>query len=317
MRRAATALLLAAAAACGGDDGGASDPDAAAATDAGPDGPPVNPLDGANTLTLIDDGYQFVEGPQWRAATGDLLFSDIDGDTIYRWTPGGGAPQAFRSPSGNSNGLALDPAGVLLACEHGNRRLSRGDGASPTTVVDSFEGLSLNSPNDLIVRDDGTIYFTDPPYGISDGDRELSFMGTFRIAPGGAISTVRRGALTERPNGIALSPDASVLYVGDAADGLIRAHDVAASGETSGERTFTTTAATPDGMTVDEAGNVFVATSAGVEVYAPDGTRWGAIAVPQQPANVAFGGTDRRTLFITARTGVYQITLANAGLTRN
>src|SRR6185503_15154370 len=108
---------------------------------------------GVGAVTPISTGYMFVEGPQWRAATGDLLFSDIPANIVYRWVPGGGAPAPFRQPSGNSNGLALDPQGTLIACEHGNRRVARGDGATPTTVVDRFETKRLNSPNDAVVRD--------------------------------------------------------------------------------------------------------------------------------------------------------------------
>jgi gluconolactonase len=221
----------------------------------------------------------------------------------------------FRNPSGNSNGLALDTSGVLLACEHGNRRVSRGDGATPAPVVERFEGLRLNSPNDVTVRSDGTIYFTDPPYGIQANQRELSFMGVFRVAPGGALTAEHRGALSDRPNGIALSPDQSRLYVGDSEAHLVNVFDVAGDGALSNRRLFVNTASTPDGMAVDGDGNLFVATSAGVQVYAPGGTLWGVIPVPMQPSNVAFDGVraDGR-LLITARTAVYVVTLARGGL---
>lgn len=308
------ALAIVAAAACGGADGLDADGGADGATvDGGVDAAPVDPLAGAGAASQVGGGYRFTEGPQWRAATADWLWSDIDGDTIYRWT-GAGAPTVFRAPSGNSNGLALDPGGALIACEHGARRVARGDGASGATVVDRFEGRRLNSPNDVTVRADGTIYFTDPPYGISDAQRELAFMGVFRVAPGGALTAEHRGALTDRPNGVALSPAADRLYVGDSEAATVHVFDVAADGALSGRRTFVTTAATPDGLAVDAAGDLFVATAAGVEAYAPDGRRWGVIAVPEQPSNVAFGGADGRTLLVTARTGVYQIALAVPGL---
>ena len=315
------AVVIAVVAACGGDGG--VDPDAsngdldAPLTDSGgPDGPAVDPLIGVGQVTMVGSGYTFTEGPQWRAATGDFLFSDIQGNTIYRWT-GTGAPVVFRTPSGNSNGLAVDTTGTLLACEHGTRRVSRGDGANGTLVVERFEGLRLNSPNDVTVRGDGTIYFTDPPYGIQAAQRELAFMGVFRIAPGGAVTAEHRGALTDRPNGIALSPDASLLYVGDSEAHLVRVFDVAGDGSLSGRRTFTATASTPDGRAVDAAGNLFVTTSSGVEVYAPSGTRWGTLPVPMQPSNVAFGGAGDRTLLITARSAVYRVDLAGPGLPRN
>jgi gluconolactonase len=320
VKRTLVASLLMVAACGGGDDGGSDDPDAGDETDGAPDdcicpdGPPMNPLDGVGQVTLVGSGYIFTEGPQFRATPGDFLFSDIQGNTIYRWT-GSGAPVVFRNPSGNSNGLALDTSGVLLACEHGNRRVSRGDGATPAPVVERFEGLRLNSPNDVTVRSDGTIYFTDPPYGIQANQRELSFMGVFRVAPGGALTAEHRGALSDRPNGIALSPDQSRLYVGDSEAHLVNVFDVAGDGALSNRRLFVNTASTPDGMAVDGDGNLFVATSAGVQVYAPGGTLWGVIPVPMQPSNVAFDGVraDGR-LLITARTAVYVVTLARGGL---
>jgi gluconolactonase len=277
---------------------------------------PVNPLDGIGIVTLVGSGYMFTEGPQWRPTQAEWVFSDIPADRIYRWT-GTGAPTVFRMPSGNSNGLAVDrTAGVrtLLACEHGNRRVSRGDGASPTTIVDRFEGSRLNSPNDLTVAPDGTIYFTDPPYGIQDNQRELSFMGVFRIAPNGALTAEHRGALTDRPNGIVFSLPGPRVFVGDSEANVVRVFDVAADGSLTNRRMFVSTAPTPDGMALDLDGNLFVATSTGVQVFAPDGTLWGEIDVPMQPSNVAFGGADSRTLLITARTAVYRVTLARPGL---
>ena len=314
MRTPAT-LAIVVVAACGGEaglgpDGGAGD---GGAGDGGVDAAPVDPLTGAGAVSPVGGGYRFTEGPQWRAATADWLWSDIDGDTIYRWT-GAGAPTVFRAPSGKSNGLALDPGGALIACEHGGRRVARGDGASGVTVVDRFEGARLNSPNDVTVRADGTIYFTDPPYGISAAQRELGFMGVFRVAPGGALTAEHRGALTDRPNGVALSPTADRLYVGDSEAATVHVFDVAADGALANRRVFVTTAATPDGLAVDAAGDLFVATAAGVEAYAPDGHRWGVLAIPEQPSNVAFGGADGRTLLVTARTGVYRVELAVPGL---
>ncbi|KAB2887576.1 MAG: SMP-30/gluconolactonase/LRE family protein [Kofleriaceae bacterium] len=279
---------------------------------------PVNPLDGIGQVTLVGNGYMFTEGPQWRPSADEFVFSDIPANTIYRWSEGTGAPTVFRSPSGNANGLAVDTTGsVLLACEHGNRRVSRGDGATPATVVDRFEGARLNSPNDLTVGQDGAIYFTDPPYGIQDAQRELSFMGVFRVTASGNITAEHRGALSERPNGIALWPFAPArLYVGDSEANHVHVFDVTTGGALANRRLFVDTAATPDGMAVDTSGNLFVATSAGVQVFSPDGTPWGVISVPMQPSNVAFGGVDSRTLLITARTAVYRVTLANPGWPR-
>ncbi len=319
-------MLLLFLAACGGGDGGGDSGDVDAGDDPDgppmdcvcPDGPAMNPLDGIGQVTLVGSGYMFTEGPQWRPSADEFVFSDIPANTIYRWSEGAGAPTVFRTPSGNANGLAVDTTGaVLLACEHGNRRVSRGDGASPATVVDRFEGMRLNSPNDLTVGQDGTIYFTDPPYGINDAQRELSFMGVFRVTPSGTITAEYRGALSERPNGIALWPFAPPrLYVGDSEASTVHVFDVATNGTLSNRRLFVNTAGTPDGMAIDTSGNLFVATSAGVQVFSPSGASWGTISVPMQPSNVAFGGADSQTLLITARTAVYRVRLANPGWPR-
>lgn len=309
MRRLALLLVIAA---CG-DDGGGGGPDAAPGIDGAPGidaDPDVNPLDGIGPVTSVQGGFLFVEGPQWHDVDGLLFFSDIPADTIYQVD--GDTITELRSPSGNSNGLALDPDRNLLAAEHGGRRVSR----DTATVVDEYEGLRLNSPNDVVARSDGTIYFTDPPYGISDADRDLSFMGVFRV-PVGANQPVAEwmGPLAARPNGIALSPDESILYVADTADGMLRAWDVATDGSLSNERVVTSDVPGADGMAVDDVGNLFVTTSTGIRVFAPDGTPWGEIDVPEQPANCAFGGDDRRTLYITARTSLYRVALAGPGLT--
>jgi gluconolactonase len=276
----------------------------------------VDPLDGIGEVTLVDDGYMFVEGPQWLASSGTLLFSDIPANTIFALMPAGNI-EVFRDPSGNANGLALTADGSLLAAEHGNRAVSiAAPGQPPTALVTEYQGMRLNSPNDVIARDDGAVYFTDPPYGLaSDADRELPFMGVFRTTTAGGEPVAEyMGPLTDRPNGIGLSPDQSVLYVSDTDAGLVRAWDIAAEGSLSGERTLSADTPGADGLAVDSAGNLFVSTSAGVRVIAPDGTTWGTIAVPMQPANCAFGGDDLRTLYITARTGLYQVTLAHPGL---
>jgi gluconolactonase len=305
--RSLAALVALTLVACG-DDGGAVTPDAPPpGIDADPD---VNPLDGIGDVALIQGGFEFVEGPQWIAADGVLLFSDIPADTIYRLELPS-TVTVFRTPSGNSNGLAVDPRGALLAAEHGGRRVSR----DAATVADAYDGMRLNSPNDVIAASDGTLYFTDPPYGIADADRELPFMGVFRVPAGGGAPVAEwMGPLSARPNGIALSPDQGRLYVADTADGMLRAWEVGSDGSLSGETVITGDVPGADGMAVDDVGNLFVTTSAGIRVFAPDGTAWGTIAVPEQPANCAFGGADRRTLFITARTGLYRVDLAGPGL---
>jgi gluconolactonase len=309
---------VAATAACGGSDPGPDAPlDAAPFVDA--EAPRMNPLDGVGEVELVDDGYQFTEGPQWRDAEGDLVFSDIDGNTIYRYVPGGGAPTPLVAPSDRSNGLAVDGAGALLAAHHASRDVTRRAGAGVAVVVDAYQGLALNSPNDLVVAGDGTIYFTDPPYGITEDQRELNFVGVFRIPPGADQPIAEyMGPVTERPNGIAIDPSGARVLVPDTADGNVYAFPIEADGSLGARSVLADTTGTPDGMAVDAGGNLFVTSAAGVEVFDPDGTRWGVITVPQQPANCAFGDADHRTLYITARTAVYRVRLAvYDGLPRN
>jgi len=309
--------LLLGFAACGGGDDDTSAGDGAAAIDAAIDAAPViDPLAGIGSVELVDDGYQFVEGPQWIDALGTLLFSDIPADTIYALTEPDPI-RVFRMPSGNSNGLAIATDGALLAAEHGNRRVSITQDVAPDPLAETYQGHRLNSPNDVIARSDGTVYFTDPPYGLaSDSDRELDFIGVFRVhaESGGEPVAEWMGPLTARPNGIGLSPDESILYVDDTDAGILRAWDVAADGSLSGERTLSSDVPGADGLAIDTAGNLFVSANDGVRVVAPDGTPWGTITVPEQPANCAFGDADHRTLYITARTGLYRVRLAVAGL---
>ena len=294
-----------------GDSGGGADvdPGSDAMVQAPADsGFPSNPLMGVGTVAPVDQNRRFVEGPVWRPSEGDVLFTDIPANIIYRWTENEGAT-TFRQPSNNANGLFLDREGRLLAAEHGTRRVSRTlpDGTIET-VADRFEGSRLNSPNDITVRSDGTIYFTDPPYGIQDSQRELDFIGVFRVQPDGALSAEWRApTLESRPNGIGLSPDERTLYVADTTAELIRAYDVAADGSLGAPRTFAPTSPLPDGMAIDIGGNVYQSVETGIEVYAPDGRRWGLIEVPEVATNVTFGDADRRTLYITAQTSLYRV----------
>ncbi len=290
-----------------------------AGTDAGPRDP-VDPFDGIGTVELVaerheDVAFRFLEGPHWRDSEARLVFSDLAfGDpgnaTIYALTPPS-TIEIVRRPSNGANGNATDATGRLTTCAQAARRVVRGL-ATETLVFDQYMGMRLNAPNDLVFRGDGTWYFTDPGYG-SEGDQDLDFRGVFRVTPDGTLIAEYTDADSRRPNGIALSPDESVLYVADTERALVRAFDVAADGTLSGERRFADVSG-PDGMAVDETGNVYVTGSAGVEVFHPDGTSWGTIAVDRQPANCAFGGADRRTLYITARQGLYAVTLPVAGL---
>jgi gluconolactonase len=277
----------------------------------------------------IAQGFRYVEGPVWDSR-GWLLFSDIPADTVYKWVPGPrsrrgsvrlpaslvGSLRVVRRPSGRANGLALDTQNRLIACEH-DRRISRTEAdGTIVTLADKFENKRLNSPNDLVVKQDGSIYFTDPPYGITnDKDRELPFSGIFRIAVDGKLALV--GKDIPFPNGLAFSPDETKLYVVDSEANQIHVFDVAADGSLGNARLFAEVKLTgsrdgPDGIKIDSRGNVFSAGPDGVWVLAPDGRLLGKILTPEVPANLAFGGIDRSTLYITARTGLYRIRLKTA-----
>jgi gluconolactonase len=266
----------------------------------------------------VASGFKFVEGPVWNGSKGFLLFSDIPADRIYKWSQQKGV-EAFREPSGNSNGLTYDKAGRLIICEHGNRRVSRieKDG-SYTVLAEKFRGKRLNSPNDVVVKSDGAIYFTDPPYGIKPEQQELPFQGVFRLDP----LTKKLTLLVKdfpRPNGLAFSPDEKVLYVADSSTEQrhVRAFNVQSDGTLSNGRVFAETRSkkpgNPDGIKVDIEGHLYVSAS-GVWIFDENGKHLGTIETPETPANIAWGGEDWKTLYITARTSLYCVRLNVAGI---
>ena len=262
-------------------------------------------------VELVADGFMFTEGPVWVDASDTLLFSDIPADTIYDQDKA-----VFRKPSGKSNGLTLDDEGRLIACEHQNRRVTRTEKNGDITVLaDKYEGKRLNSPNDVVVRSDGVIFFTDPPYGLKGGlegpDAELDFSGVYRIDGEGGLTLLKKDFI--KPNGLALSPDETILYIADTEGKHIRAFDVTAEGALQNGRVFCTLGG-PDGMKVDTHGNAWCTASDGVRIYSPEGKLVQTIICPEAPANCAFGNTDSRTLYITARTGLYKIRTTVAGI---
>ncbi len=258
----------------------------------------------ASEVRKLADGFRFTEGPVWHRE-GYLLFSDIPAHHIVKWVRREGT-SVWRENSGNSNGLTFDLQGRLIACEHGNRRVSRTEKDGKITVIaDRYQGKRLNSPNDCVVRSDGMIFFTDPPYGVRTEEKELSFHGVYRIMPGKDLILLSDDF--DRPNGLAFSPDEKILYIADSSQrNHIRSFKVDEDGSLKEGKVFVEIG-TPDGIKVDSEGNLYTTSREGVVVFNPAGKRIAVIEVPEQPANCAFGGRNNKVLFITARTGVYAV----------
>jgi len=281
-------------------------------------------------IDRIAGGLGFTEGPVWRR--GELLFSDIPNQRIVRWRrlPEGG-PELTTFATGTSNGLTLDRQGRVLAAEHDGRRVTRvADDGTRTVLAERFEGKRLNSPNDIVVKSDGSIYFTDPPYAVQPSrpgtvrpagwwtqpipGKEQSVHGVYRLSPDGTLHLlVDDFAL---PNGLAFSPDESVLYIDDSAHKHIRAFDVRPDGTLTGSRVLLNMTSddpgVPDGLKVDVSGNVFCTGPGGIWVCRPDGALLGRIVLPELPANLGWG-EDGSVLYVTARTSVYRLPTKTRG----
>ena len=266
-------------------------------------------------------GMEWAEGPVYFAEGDYVLWSDIPNDRIMRYSDADGV-SVFRQPCGYTNGHYRDLQGRLVSCEHGGRRVSRTEAdGTVTTLADNYEGKKLNSPNDLVVKSDGSIWFTDPPYGIlSDreghkAESELGACYVFRLEPEtGALEIVADDF--DRPNGICFSPDESVLYVSDTGEpGHIRAFDVVGGDRLDNSRVFA--AVSPgksDGFRVDTDGNIFTSARDGIHVYSPDSELLGKILTPENSvANCCFGGPDRNRLYIAADKSLYSIVLNARG----
>jgi gluconolactonase len=287
------------------------------------------------TIEVLASGFAWAEGPVWVKGEGHLLFSDIPHNRVHRWKPGEGLsvflePAGFTGPGGygkerGSNGLTLDRQGLLISCEHGDRRVSRlTPGGGKRTVADAYRGKRLNSPNDCAVHSSGAIYFTDPPYGLprgwDDDRRELDSCGVYRVAPDGVV-TLLCDTMT-RPNGICFSPDEKRLYVAqsDPQAPLWKVFNVNADGTLDEGRTFFDASelfrkqkkGLPDGLKVDDQGNVFATGPGGVLVIAPDGTHLGTMLTGQATANCGFGD-DGTTLYITADAYLCRVRLLTRG----
>lgn len=267
-------------------------------------------------------GARWSEGPVWFAAGRYLLWSDIPNNRMMRWDETDGSVSTFRQPSNNSNGHSVDRQGRLVSCEHLSRRVTRThhDG-SIHVIADQFQGKRLNSPNDVVVSSDGAIWFTDPSYGIMmdyEGMRapsELDGCHVYRVSPEGEITQVARDYV--KPNGLAFSPDESLLYIADtggthAPDGPahIRRHTVAPDGSLGGGEVFATcTAGFFDGFRVDTDGRIWTSAADGVHCIAPDGTLIGKVHIPELVSNVCFGGEKLNRLFITGTSSLYSVYL--------
>ena len=279
-------------------------------------------------MEVLSGGYDWCEGPVWVKDGGYLLFSVIPPNKICKWKEGEGV-SIFLKPSGllgpkdlrpepGSNGLAIDPQGRLVMCQHGDRRIARMDAplSAPAPkfvpLADKYEGKRLNSPNDLCFHSSGAIYFTDPPYGLvkqdeTDPAKELDFQGVFRIGTDGKLTLLAKDI--SRPNGIAFSPDEKILYIAssDPKKAVVWAFDVKPDGTLTNERPFIDMTerarrgekGLPDGMKIDIHGNIFITGPGGLHVYTPDGTLLGTLATGQATSNCAWG-EDGSTLFIMA-----------------
>lgn len=294
-------------------------------------------------LHTIASGHRFTEGPAWIAGPGGgrLVYSDIPQDAVFEWSPiqapdAPDAPKAAEAtpglskvlvkPSGFSNGLLASPDGSVIAAAHAGRIDVLLPADQKRTLVDAHLGKRLNSPNDLCAGPDGSVYFTDPPYGVRGAlgpggrEREMDYSGVYRLTPDGSLTLLNKDLRT--PNGIAFSPDFRTLYVADTSGGKIHAFAVGGDGNLGPARVFanvvragTDKSAGPDGIKVDAEGRVLCAASDGVRVFDASGTPLGTIATPRGATNLCFGGEGNRTLFITAGSTVFSIELRTPGAT--
>ncbi|MFB9893683.1 SMP-30/gluconolactonase/LRE family protein [Planobispora takensis] len=271
---------------------------------------------GDERIERLHHGCRWAEGPVYVPAGRYLLWSDIPNDRMLRWDELTGAVGPFRVPAGYANGHTLDARGRLISCEQGNRRVTRTEhDGSITVIADRWEGRRLNSPNDVVVRSDGSIWFTDPSYGITsdyEGHRAESEIGADNVYRADPVTGEVRLVAGDfvRPNGLAFSPDERQLYVADTRRKHLRAFDVHDDGTLSGGKVLAECAAGSfDGIRLDDTGRIWAATHEGVHCFTPDGTLIGRLPLPEKTSNLVFGGLKRNWLFMTASTSVYAIML--------
>ncbi len=306
--------------------------------------PAVNAIVPADAkVEKVAGNFGFVEGPVWVRSGGYLLFSDIPANVIDKWTPDGKVT-VFLDKSGfsgtdtsgitkmqvgsasltlgGSNGITYDKQGRITYCQHGNRAIERLEKDGKRTVLASrYEGKRLNSPNDLVYRSDGSLYFTDPPFALPKGDqdpaKEVAYDGVYRWSSNGKLELVAKDF--KGPNGIAFSPDGKYLYVNDSTAMTYTRFDVKPDGSLANGKIFVDMSkvkgdGVPDGMKVDRQGNIYGTGPGGVWIITPQGKHLGTIVVPEIPANLAWGDADGKTLYMTARTGLYRIRLNIEGV---
>ena len=277
-------------------------------------------IDSGAEVERVATGFTFTEGPLWNREGEFLLFSDMPGDVRRRWSERDGVEEVMK-PSNKCNGLVYDAEGNLLVCEHVTSSLVREhpDGTRET-IATHYQGRELNSPNDVVTRSDGTIYFSDPAFGRMPGfglerEQELSFQGVYRIDPGGGEPVLAVGEDEYgQPNGLCFSPDESLMYINDTPGALIRVYDVEPDGTLSGGRPFfdgigsgVIAEGIPDGMKCDERGNIWVTGPGGVWVISPEAEHLGVIEVPENVGNIAWGGPDWRMLYMPSSTSLYRV----------
>ncbi|MEM9453397.1 MAG: SMP-30/gluconolactonase/LRE family protein [Myxococcota bacterium] len=278
----------------------------------------VNPLDGMGAVQPVATGFQFTEGPLWLASEGALLFTDLAGDQIWRYEPGVGT-SLVRDVSGRfTNGMTFDINGDRIECQHATQQVVRveADG-SETTLATEWNGVTLNSPNDVVVGPDGSLYFADATVGAfahlgNVQNMPLGFQGLYRIDPEGVLHLI--DDIFADPTGMGISPQGDMLYVSDWGTGLVHSYPINPDGSVGPGSVLTDLTPQPDGMCLDMEGNIYVTTNQGLHIMEPDGTPWGLLVLPETPAsNCAFGGPERTTLYITDFTGVYAVDVTIPG----
>lgn len=257
----------------------------------------------------VTSGFQFTEGPYWHP-DGYLIFSDIPANAVYKWSAGNSESEMYIDSSGNSNGIAATPEGTLILAQHAGKVSKVSENMELVPIAEEYEGSRLNSPNDVVVRSDGLIYFTDPTFGVSDEDRELDIAGVYRINADHSLTLIYEEL--SLPNGIVFSPDESKLYIADSETGRIVRFDVLESGDVENPTDFANIGALSsmggaDGMTVDAEGNLYTTGPNGLIVFDENGKQIEQIQFEEQVTNLAWGGEDGKDLFITSRSNVLKI----------